>query len=286
MAYFLSPSQITCYATQLRSELIALRRRLHQYPELSWEEEQTAKVIAEHLKSLGLTFQRDMGGHGLIAQITGQLPGPTIAYRADMDALPIQDALQAVYRSTALGISHACGHDAHMTIAVGVAKTLNAFRDNLHGTIRFLFQPAEEALDGAHAMIACGALDDPTPRAVLALHAFPLPVGSIGITPGICLAGMDEFQVKFCAPDAVLPNLIDMAISALVAISNQTPPATSQDFDFLIQRMIAGDNLKDSLYLSCWQNTGDSGSDAHISGLVSMTDYAARLDVQHRIKQT
>ncbi len=171
-------------------------------------------------------------------------------------------------------------------LLLGVAKILTAFRDNLHGTIRFIFQPAEEALDGAHAMIACGALDDPTPRAVLALHAFPLPVGSIAMTPGICLAGMDEFQVKFYAPDAALPKLIDMAIPVLAALSNQTPPATSHDFDDLILRMISGDTLKDSLYLSCWQNTGDSGSDAHISGLVSMANYDARLDVQHRIKET
>lgn len=283
MTHSLFPSHIVHLARQLRSELVALRRYFHQYPELSWEEEHTAQLIAGRLETLGLTVRRDVGGHGLIAQLVGELPGPTIAYRADMDALPLQDDLKTAYRSTAMGINHACGHDAHMTIAVGVAKILSSLRDNLHGTIRFLFQPAEEALDGAQAMIACGALGEPIPKAVLALHAFPLPVGSIGLVPGPCLAGMDEFQVKFDAPDAMLPNLVDMALAALSALSNQTPPTTPHAFDTLIQRMTTGEDLKNSIYLSCWQNAVDSGSVAHITGLVSTADYAARLDVKRRI---
>jgi len=286
VAHSFLPSHIAHIAGQLQSELVALRRYLHQYPELSWEEAHTAQVIAGCLEALGLTVRTGVGGYGLIAQLVGELPGPTIAYRTDMDALPLQDDLEAVYRSTALGVKHACGHDAHMTIAVGVAKILSDMRDNLHGTIRFVFQPAEEALDGAQAMIACGALDGPSPKAILALHAFPLPVGSIGLTPGCCLAGMEEFQVKFDASDTILPALKKMTLPALGALSNQTPPTTIHGFDALIQHMTTVDDLKNSIYLSCWQNADGPSSNAHITGLVSMADYATRLDVRQRIRQT
>ena len=197
MKNVLSPSLILNMAGQLRSEIVSLRRYFHQYPELSWEEANTAQVLHRRLTSIGLTVQKDVGGSGLVAQLDGELPGVTIAYRADMDALPIQDALEADYASLSLGVKHACGHDAHMAVAFGVAKILYDLKDRLHGTIRFIFQPAEEALDGAHAMIANGALDEPTPQAVLALHTFPLPAGSVGLTPGCCLAGMEEFRVKF-----------------------------------------------------------------------------------------
>jgi amidohydrolase len=286
VAHSLTPSYIAQLAEQLRSELTDLRRFFHQYPELSWEETHTAQVIAAHLEPLGLRVQKDVGGYGLIAQLTGAMPGPMIAYRAEMDALPVQDNLQTAYRSTALGIKHACGHDAHMTIAIGVAKILSALRGELHGTIRFLFQPAEEALDGAQAMIASGALSEPSPQAILAFHAFPMPVGTVGLTPGRCLAGMEEFQVKFNAPSTMLPALIKTTLPALEALSNQLPPETAEAFDALLQRMATGDVVENGIYLSCWQNIGGSAGSAHVTGLVSMVDDAARHDIRRRIRQT
>ena len=108
-------------------------------------------------------------------------------------------------------------------------------------------------MDGAHAMIANGALDEPTPQAILALHTFPLPVGTVGLTPGCCLAGMEEFRIKFNAPETLLPALIKMTLQALGALSSQTPPTTVQDSQALIDHMMHGDDLKNSVYISCWK---------------------------------
>ena len=286
MTHFLSSAHVVHLVEQLREELITLRRYFHQYPELSWEEEHTAQTIAEYLISLGLNVQTDVGGHGLVAHLIGELPGPVIAYRTDMDALPLQDMLEAPYRSVNLGIKHACGHDVHMTIALGVAKVVSRLRNQLRGTLRFIFQPAEEALDGAQAMIANSALENPTPDAIVAVHAFPLPVGTFGLTRGCCLAGMEEYRVKFSTPDTSLPALIKQTLPALSALSNQAPPATPQAFESLIARMMTGDDLENSVYLSCWQDAGVFTDNAHIACLASLTDYAARHDLQRRIRQT
>jgi amidohydrolase len=268
----------------LRQELVRMRRLFYQFPELSWEEAHTARAIAGYMESYGLSLRTDVGGHGLVAELAGELPGPVIAYRADMDALPIYDTLEKSYRSMNLGVKHACGHDVHMTIALGTAKTLSSLRHILHGTLRFIFQPAEEALDGAQAMIDSGVLQLPVPRAILALHAFPLPVGSIGLTRGQCLAGMEEFRIRFDAPRTMLPDLIEATLPALQALSTHTPPATPQAFNDLINYMVTGDYLENSLYLSCWQSVG--AGNAHITGLVSLVDYSARQTVRSSIRQT
>jgi metal-dependent amidase/aminoacylase/carboxypeptidase family protein len=269
----------------LREELVALRRYFHQFPELSWEESHTAQTIAEKLAPLGLIIQKDVGGHGLIVDLPGELPGSTIAYRTDMDALPVQDTLVAPYCSMNLGVKHACGHDVHMAIAVGVIKLLFILRGKLQGNIRFIFQPAEEALDGAQAMIASGALKAPLPEAIFALHAFPLPVGTMGLTPGYCLAGMVEFQVKFNAPGTMLPDLINKTLPAIRALSNQMPPTTPQAFDALIARMRKSDDLQNSIYLTCWQSAGAQAGHSHVTCLASLVDYDACQDLQQNVRQ-
>ena len=151
-----------------------------------------------------------------LGMLRGANPGPVIAYRADMDAMPIQDALETPYRSLVLGVKHACGHDVHTAVALGVAEVLASMRDDLAGTVKFIFQPAEESLDGARAMIASGlladgVLDAPAPEAIFALHTFPTPVGTIGIAQNACLAGMEEFRVRFYSPAGNLPGLVERA---------------------------------------------------------------------------
>jgi amidohydrolase len=172
-----------------------------------------------------------------------------------------------------------------MTIALGVAKIISSLRPELYGTLRFIFQPAEEALDGAQAMISSGAMDNPVPNAIVALHAFPLPVGKIGLTTGRCLAGAEEYRVKFDAPADKVSALIQKTLPVLNALSQHTPPASPQDFDTLIERMMSGVDLNHRIYLSCWRDSSGSTEGAHIACLVSLTDYTERHNVQRSIRQ-
>ncbi len=181
--------------------LVALRRDLHQHPELSHEEARTAGVVQEYLAPLGLDVVRTgVAGHGVVADLVGAHPGPTLLYRADMDALPIQESDDRPYRSQNPGVMHACGHDVHTTVGVGVAAALASRRDELHGTVRFVFQPAEEAAPppgqtiGAERMVEEGTLKGVD--AAFALHVMPLlDVGHIGYTGGPVWAASDLFDI-------------------------------------------------------------------------------------------
>jgi len=178
-----------------RSELIELYRDLHRHPEVSGREERTAGIIAEHLRAMGLEVKTGIGGHGVVGILKGARPGPVVAYRADMDAV-FSDAPDPVpFKSETPGVRHICGHDMHVTVALGIAEALVSIRDELPGTVKFIFQPAEENVQGASAMIAQGVLENPAPEAILAVHCTPLEVGQIGSKEGMLLPGMDIFDV-------------------------------------------------------------------------------------------
>ncbi len=180
----------------MRDELIARRRDLHQHPELAFEEVRTSNIIAEELNKLGLEVQTGMGKTGVVAVLEGDHDGPTVMYRADMDALPIEEENDVDYRSTVPGVMHACGHDGHVTIALGVAKLMSQYRQDIKGRIKFVFQPAEEGAGGAKAMIEDGVLHNPTPEIGLGLHIWnPLPVGKVGVTEGAMMSGASSFHI-------------------------------------------------------------------------------------------
>ena len=138
-------------------ELVALRRQLHQHPELAFEEHETAKAVRAFLDHLGIRYRAGVGKTGVIAVIEGAKPGATVGIRADMDALPILEQTGLPFASKVPGKMHACGHDVHTVIALGVAAAIAEMRGELHGRVKFIFQPAEETLSGAQAMIADGA---------------------------------------------------------------------------------------------------------------------------------
>lgn len=193
--------QIDARARALRPKLIELRRDFHRHPELSNREERTGRVIAERLRALGLEVRTNVARHGVVASIRGGKPGPVIALRADMDALPIEDQLKTDYRSTVRGVKHACGHDAHMAILLGVAEVLTALRAELPGTVKLIFQPAEESPPvgeegGAPLMIKEGALDNPRPQAIFGLHVMPgIPIGEVSLVPGAFMASVERLQI-------------------------------------------------------------------------------------------
>ncbi|MGA9461000.1 MAG: amidohydrolase, partial [Desulfobaccales bacterium] len=179
MADLLEEIKTRALSQELAGELAALRRDFHQHPELSHQEERTARVAADYLRGLGLKVLTGIAGHGVVADLKGSRPGRSVAYRADMDALPLEEKVQVPWRSRAPGVMHACGHDFHLSIALAAAKLLSGLKDRLAGQFRFIFQPAEESpllngAGGAQGMVAAGVLEaEPPPAAIIALHVAP-----------------------------------------------------------------------------------------------------------------
>lgn len=175
--------------------VVAWRRHLHQYPELSYQEKETSAFVAEKLESFGWKVRIGIGGYGVVADLEGKGPGKCIALRADMDALPIQDAKQAEYASKVPGVMHACGHDGHTAQLLGAAELLSKTRTEWSGSVRLLFQPAEEIPPGgAQAMIRDGALDGVDE--IYGIHLWSqFPVGTVQTVSGPIMAASDEFRI-------------------------------------------------------------------------------------------
>ncbi len=181
------------------SWLVELRRHFHQYPELSYKEEKTAAKIAEVLDGLGIGYRSGVGGTGILASVEASRPGPTVALRADMDALPIEEKSDVPYRSKNPGTMHACGHDGHIAMALGTARLLmdSGWRKRGAGKVLFIFQPAEESGAGARAMLESGAFDGEKVDAVFAGHVHPeVPAGQVGIAPDVSNACSDMIVIK------------------------------------------------------------------------------------------
>ncbi|RME81903.1 MAG: amidohydrolase [Caldilineae bacterium] len=180
----------------LREQLIAWRRDLHRHPELGFEEVRTADVVARHLRSLGIETITGVGKTGVVGIIEGSAPGPTVLLRFDMDALPIQEETGLPFASENPGVMHACGHDGHTAIGMGVATLLVDFLRTQPGRVKLLFQPAEEGMGGAKATIADGVLEHPKPDVAFALHLWnQMPVGLVAAQPGPLMAAADRFSI-------------------------------------------------------------------------------------------
>lgn len=183
-------------AEALRDELIARRRDFHQHPELAFEEHRTAGIVADELNRLGLEVQTGIGKTGVVGILEGAADGPTVLYRADMDALPILEENETEYVSQTDGLMHACGHDGHTAIALGIAKLLSNHRADLSGRVKFVFQPAEERGKGAESMIADGALESPAPDYCLGIHLWnDLEVGAVSAVAGPTMSGAGMFEI-------------------------------------------------------------------------------------------
>ena len=176
--------------------LIALRRDFHRHPELSFEERRTAAIIAERLHATGMDVRTGVGRTGVVGVLHGDRPGRTIAWRADIDALPLNESLDQPFVSGTPGVMHACGHDGHGAIAITLAEILAARRRDVPGTAVFIFQPAEEIFGGAKPMIEAGVLDRPHVDEIYGLHlTTQTPVGHVGLRPGPSMASADFFDV-------------------------------------------------------------------------------------------
>ncbi|WP_257669352.1 M20 metallopeptidase family protein [Parapedobacter tibetensis] len=189
--------KVSAVAAQIHGKIIALRRHLHQNPELSFEEYQTSAFVKSELDDLGISYI-PMANTGLVAEIKGeQSSNNVIALRADMDALPITEVLGREYGSKNTGVMHACGHDAHTASLLGTARILQSLKAEFGGTVKLIFQPGEEKLPGgASLMIKEGALQNPIPQAVIGQHVMPMiPAGKVGFRAGKYMASTDELYV-------------------------------------------------------------------------------------------
>ena len=201
--------EIERLTAQVNPKVVEWRRDLHQNPELGNREFRTSAKVAEHLKSLGMEVRTGIAHTGVVGLLRGGRPGPTVALRADMDALPVTEVgdlpfaskVRTEYNGQEVGVMHACGHDNHMAILMGAAEVLASVRDKLPGNVLFVFQPAEEGSPrgeegGASLMIREGVFADPRPDAIFGLHVWPNPVGTVAYRPEGAMAASDNLYIK------------------------------------------------------------------------------------------
>jgi amidohydrolase len=200
-----------------------IRRDLHMYPELGFQEIRTAGVVTRELTELGIENISGIAKTGVVGIIDSGKPGPVVMLRFDMDALPITEETGAPYASKIPGVMHACGHDAHVAIGLTVARMINQHRENLRGIVKFVFQPAEEGLGGAESMIQSGVLENPRPDYALGIHVWnDAPVGWLGISPGPVMAASEIFNLKIIGRGGhgAIPSLaIDPILAASQVVS-------------------------------------------------------------------
>ena len=196
-------SRVDELVTEMTPMVVECRRDFHAHPELSNREERTSRVVAERLREIGVDrVDTGIAHHGVVALIKGEHPGPTVGLRADMDALPLTEETGLPFASQNQGIMHACGHDSHTAMLLGTAKVLSRMRDEIHGTVKLIFQPAEEGPPageegGAKLMVAEGVLKQPDVTAIFGLHVFPtLETGKIAYRAGGVFASVDRFRVE------------------------------------------------------------------------------------------
>jgi len=218
----------------LQPHLVEWRRQLHQQPELGFRETLTAEFIAQHLRAWGIEHQTAIAQTGIVAIIHGTQPGPVLAIRADMDALPIQEENQVPYKSQHEGIMHACGHDGHVAIALGITHYLAHHRDRFAGTVKIIFQPAEEGPGGAKPMIEAGVLKNPDVDAIIGLHLWNyLPLGTLGVRSGALMAAVESFRCTILGKGghgAIPQDTIDsVVVSAQIVNALQTIVARNID---------------------------------------------------------
>lgn len=290
-------AKIEALTKQVEPHAIAWRRDIHQHPELGNREFRTGKLVADHLRTLGLEVRYPVAHTGVVGVLKGALPGPVVALRADMDALPVSEQTGLPYASTSkavfngqeVGVAHVCGHDGHTAILMGVAQVLAGLRDRLPGTVVFIFQPAEEGAPegeegGAALMIKEGALKNPAPSAIFGLHLNSrTPLGKAGVRSGPFMASGDTFKITVNGKQthAALPWLgVDpIVLSAQVIQGIQTIESRQvnvlQEPSVISIGMIKGGNRANII-----------PDTVEMSGMIRALDESMRIDIQKRVIRT
>ena len=288
--------RIDAAAVAIEPRVVAWRRDFHQHPELGNREVRTAQKVAEHLRALGLDVRTGVAKTGVVGVLRGGKPGPVVALRSDMDALPVTEESDLPFKSTVkteyngqqVGVMHACGHDMHMAILMGAAEVLSKMRADVPGTVVFLFQPAEEGAPkgeegGAEIMIKEGALDQPKVDAVFGLHVFPFDTGSISFKPEGIMAGGDTVRIKVrgrqthgAVPWAGTDPIV---VSAQIVLALQTIISRQSDLTkapaIITIGMIHGGNRSNII-----------PDEVALEGTIRTFDPAMRTDIMERVRRT
>lgn len=280
-------------AVAIAPRVVEWRRDIHQHPELSFQETRTAALVAQHLTALGLEVQTGVGGNGVVGILRGGRPGPVVALRADMDALPVTELVDVPFKSTVrttyngqeVGVMHACGHDNHVAILMGTAQVLAGMKARIPGTVKFLFQPAEESppRGGAGPMIEAGALENPHVDAVFGLHVGPGRLGAVSYRAGPTAASADNFkiivhgrQTHGAMPWAGVDPLV---VGAQILLGLQT----------IVSRQVNLSSTSAIVTVGAF-NGGNRGNiipdSAVLIGTVRTFDEAVRQDIHARMKKT
>jgi amidohydrolase len=223
------------------------------YPELSGHEHRTSQKVENALRELDIEVTSGIGGCGVVGLLRGSKESPIVAWRSDMDALAMDDTISTPYRSRHRGIKHACGHDAHTTIGLGAAEVLSSIRDSIPGTIKFIFQPAEEALLGAIAMITDGVLDKPCPGVIFGLHCAAFPVGLVAMTDGAVLSGLTPYRISVCRKGRSwsedFESFAEELIRSLKDQNTFAQPSSPEEYHAIREAIDAGKpEMKDFIY--------------------------------------
>jgi amidohydrolase len=276
-------------------KVIAWRHDIHQYPELGNREHRTAKLVADHLRGLGMEVNTGVAHTGVVALLRGGKPGPVVALRADMDALPVTEQVdlpfaskvRTTYNGKEVGVMHACGHDVHTSVLMGVAEVLQAMREKLPGTVKFIFQPAEEGPPageegGAKLMIKEGVLQNPKPDAIFALHTIAAPTGIIGYRSGGILAGADQLHIVVDGKQThgAVPwaGVDPIAVASQIVLGLQLIP--SRQLNVQSPTVISIGSIHGGL-------RGNIIPDrVEMEGTIRILDPSIRDDVHHRIRRT
>ncbi len=290
-------AQIDARAAALEPNVIAWRRDLHQHPELSNCEVRTAGVVAAHLRALGLTVQTGVAHTGVVAVLDSGKAGPVVALRADMDALPVAEEVdlpfasktRSTYNGQDVGVMHACGHDCHVAILMGVAEVLYGLRNRLKGKIKFIFQPAEEGPPsgeegGAALMIKQGVLENPKPDAIFGLHVFAgIEAGTIAYRPGPTMASADRMKIVVNGRQthAAMPwrGVDPIVISSQIVLGLQT--IISRQVDLSLEPAVLSigaikGGVRDNIIPDA----------VELLGTVRTFDEAMRVDIRQRVRNT
>jgi amidohydrolase len=278
-----SPSSILAAAREIMPWMIEIRRDLHQHPELGLEEHRTSGKVRELLDEMSIEHEDGMGGTGVLGTIRGNADGRTVALRADLDALPIEDEKDVAYASKVPGRMHACGHDAHTTMLLGAARLLVEEGTSLPGTVKLLFQPAEETVGGAKLMIEAGALENPRVDAIFGLHVDPgLEAGMVGLHYGQRNASSDDLEIVVrgsAAHGAYAFEGVD-AIVAAAHIVTSLQTIVSRNIDAREAAVVSLGTIRGGTQGNIVANR------VELVGTIRCLNQETRTSVQQRIKET
>jgi amidohydrolase len=269
-------------ADQITPQLVEWRRDFHRHPELGYEEHRSAKIVAKHLKEWGYEVQEGIAETGVLARLKGNGTAPGVLLRVDMDALPIQEESEKDYASIYPGAMHACGHDGHMAIGLGVAYVISKWAQQISGDVYFVFQPAEEGGGGAARMIAEGVLENINASVAYGVHLWnEKPLGWFGITPGPIMAGAERFEmsVRGKGGHGGMPHLTQDPIVASAAIVSGVQAIIARNIDSLQSGVISFTSIRGG------NNFNVIPDEVMLEGTIRTLEPAARLKLIQRFRE-